>query len=342
MKKYTLNITSSDNKTKPVDITLPSSKGNYEFNLTLSDGQILKAGIIKVGSTVNTYRLTLTLSNGSEIDCGTFSTEAIETIMRFFVGGNWKMNFTEADIQGYVDQLMFNNTNTTIVLFPQACLLKSLHDALTAKGAINGNTVKLGAQLCSPHASGAFTGQNSVAALKSVGAEYFMVGNEEVESYMNGEDGANYEGQIEQVLTNGGTLLFYLNESVELHNSNDFQNYVIQRLGILSNYVSTYADKIILVYVPVWAIGTGASITPVQIEEKFGLICSTVASLFDQDIKYSLTYAYGGTSSPNNILEILAHISASVGQSVYGTIAGAVSLKVANFNNYLSIIGGEG
>lgn len=338
-KKYSLNIKTSDNNTTPIEFTLPSSQGSYEFKLNLSNGKVITAGLIKVNPNVNTYKLIFTLSNGSSIDCGTFSTEAVSAIMAYFVGGNWKMNLTEADIDEYVNGLNFTNSNTTVVLFPQACLIKPLHDALTTRGAINGNTIKLGAQLCSPHASGAFTGQNSVAALMSVGAEYFMIGNDEVEGYTSG-DNIDYSGQLEQVLSKGGNVLYYINESLEIYNANSFESYIVDRLQVLQNYVGNYTNKITLVYVPTWAIGTGKTISIEQIRTRMLTIKSKVESLLGTNTREAMQYTFGGTSNPNNIVDILMAINdVFIEGETVGTVPGGVSLKTAQFNTYLNEIG---
>lgn len=339
-KKYSLNIKTSDNNTTPIEFTLPSSQGSYEFKLNLSNGKVITAGLIKVNPNVNTYKLILTLSNGSSIDCGTFSTEAVSALMAYFVGGNWKMNLTEANIEGYVNGLNFTNSNTTIVLFPQACLIKPLHDALVARGAINGNTIKLGAQLCSPHASGAFSGQNSVAALMSVGAEYFMIGNDEVEVYAEKVgDNVDYSGQLEQVLTNGGKVLFYINESLDIYEANGFESYLVERLQILQNFANLYADKITLVYVPAWTIGTGKTISIDQIRTRMITIKSKVESLLSIDTREAMQYVYGGTSNPNNVTDILGVMNTVFTVETVGTVPGGVALKTAQFNTYLNAIG---
>ena len=95
------------------------------------------------------------------------------------IAGNWKMNNdiaqTAALINGITSQVASGKAEV-IVCPPFTSLL-------TAGQLLAGSAVKLGAQDVSLHDSGAYTGEISVAMLKSVGCAYVIVGHSERRQY---------------------------------------------------------------------------------------------------------------------------------------------------------------
>src|SRR5688572_2308928 len=104
------------------------------------------------------------------------------------VAGNWKMNKTleeaniiATEIKGMVaDEVKGNAQVIFCVPFPYLLTLKNLLG--------NGARISLGAQNCSEHESGAYTGEVSAAMLKSMGIPFVILGHSERRQYF-GEDG---------------------------------------------------------------------------------------------------------------------------------------------------------
>lgn len=126
-----------------------------------------------------------------------FTTTTIKMSGRkLFVGGNWKMNGTKAEIKGLVDKLNSANLNdqtgisqinfaysnccliswllflTDIVVSPPACYLEYTKTLLKPQ-------IKTAGQNCYKVEKGAFTGDLSPQMLADVGADWVILGHSE-------------------------------------------------------------------------------------------------------------------------------------------------------------------
>jgi len=92
------------------------------------------------------------------------------------IAGNWKMNKTPADGVALIKELIASVSKVTevdIVVCPP-------FTALDAAGkALEGSTVKLGAQNMHHEASGAFTGEISAAMLRELHTTHVILGHSE-------------------------------------------------------------------------------------------------------------------------------------------------------------------
>ena len=102
------------------------------------------------------------------------------------VAGNWKMNTTVPEGIELAKQVVARAAETPanvglIVAAPFT------HLASVAE-AIKGSKVELAAQNCADHTSGAYTGEVSVAMLKSVGCKWTILGHSERRQYYGETD----------------------------------------------------------------------------------------------------------------------------------------------------------
>jgi triosephosphate isomerase len=81
----------------------------------------------------------------------------------------------------------------------------------------------------------------------------------------------------------------------------------------------------VLAYEPVWAIGTGRTPTPAQIQEVHDHIRRTVARCRGQAVADGMRLLYGGSVKPGNAAEILALAD------VDGALVGGASLAAEDF-----------
>ena len=77
------------------------------------------------------------------------------------------------------------------------------------------------------------------------------------------------------------------------------------------------ADKLVVAYEPVWAIGTGLTPTTADIVEMHAAIRARIPA--------GTRILYGGSVNPKNAVEILAH------GEVDGALVGGASLKAEDF-----------
>ena len=84
------------------------------------------------------------------------------------------------------------------------------------------------------------------------------------------------------------------------------------------------ADTVIA-YEPVWAIGTGHTPTPLQVEEVHRRIRRDLVEMAGEQKGRAIRVLYGGSVKPDNAPELLG------GDDVDGALVGGASLKAADF-----------
>src|SRR5262245_4717315 len=97
-------------------------------------------------------------------------------IRRPFVAGNWKMNLDLAAGRRLVTDIragLKGVPRIDLAVCPPFVYLFSVLEA------IQGSPIRLGAQNCWAEASGAFTGEVSIAMVKEAGCDYVILGHSE-------------------------------------------------------------------------------------------------------------------------------------------------------------------
>ena len=103
------------------------------------------------------------------------------------VAGNWKMNTNANEAIELIEKVKSNSKNflqVEKIIFPPFPFLKTSIDSL-----INESNFFVGAQNCSEHVKGAYTGEVSAEMLNSVGCKFVLVGHSERRHFFNENDG---------------------------------------------------------------------------------------------------------------------------------------------------------
>ena len=87
------------------------------------------------------------------------------------------------------------------------------------------------------------------------------------------------------------------------------------------------ADNTVVAYEPVWAIGTGKTPTPADVEEVHAAVRNALAQKLGQDIADKIRILYGGSVKPGNAKDFLSLAD------VDGALIGGASLKAEDFLN---------
>ena len=93
----------------------------------------------------------------------------------------------------------------------------------------------------------------------------------------------------------------------------------------MADLLSASAEKIVIAYEPVWAIGTGKTATPVQAQEVHKFIRAWIADNFSQAIAEQMRILYGGSVKPSNTAELMSQ------PDVDGGLVGGASLDAESF-----------
>ena len=244
---------------------------------------------------------------------------------RKIVAGNWKMNKTLEEGLGLTSEIVNMvkdevRNEVTVILNPPFPLLQGVHSL------IKGHTqIHMGAQNCSQHAAGAFTGEVSVSMIKSVGAEYVIIGHSERREYFK-ESGELLAKKVDIALGTGLLPIFCCGETLDIRQKGSYVAHVCGQISeSLFHLTPEQLKKVVVAYEPVWAIGTGVNATAAQAQEMHHNIREHIASKFGKEFAKEISILYGGSCNPKNARELFSNAD------VDGGLIGGASLKSRDF-----------
>ncbi len=184
--------------------------------------------------------------------------------------------------------------------------------------------VSLGAENCSEHAKGAYTGEVSASMVKSTGAGYVILGHSERRQYF-GENNEQLLAKTKIALENGLLPIFCVGEVLEQREDGSFNEVVKSQVEALFSLSAEDFGKIVIAYEPVWAIGTGKTATAEQAQEMHAHIRGVIAGKYGKEVADNTSILYGGSCKPSNAKEIFAK------PDVDGGLIGGAALKAEDF-----------
>lgn len=238
------------------------------------------------------------------------------------VAGNWKMNTTlqeGVELANDVNNLLKDKKhNCDVIVCVPFTHLTSVH------GVIDAEVLGLGAENCSEHAKGAYTGEVSASMVKSTGAQYVILGHSERRQYF-GENNELLLAKTRIALENGLKPIFCIGEVLEERENGTFNDVVRGQVEALFELSAEDFGKIILAYEPVWAIGTGKTATAEQAQDMHAHIRSVIAEKYGKEVADNTSILYGGSCKPGNAKELFAK------PDVDGGLIGGAALDAASF-----------
>ena len=237
------------------------------------------------------------------------------------VAGNWKMNKTldeGVDLAKAVNEKVNGQESLVVICTP------FIHLTEVSK-VINKKNLFLGAQNCASEAAGAYTGEISASMIKSVGADYVIIGHSERRSYFK-EPNITLNKKVMLALENNLIPIFCCGELLPERNAGKYFDIVDKQINEgLFNLAAKEFSKVIIAYEPVWAIGTGVNATPEQAQEMHKYIRSLIANKYGNDVAEDSTILYGGSCKPSNARELFSN------PDVDGGLIGGASLNADDF-----------
>ena len=236
------------------------------------------------------------------------------------IAGNWKMNTSLSsaiDLATGVKSVLRRDVRANIILCPPSIFLTAVKDA------VQGSSIKIGAQNVHFEDSGAFTGETAVAMLHGI-CDYVIIGHSE-RRQLFGEDDHLVNKKVITVFQHGLRPILCVGETLEQRESGQAWQVIEAQIRAGLVGVGDSLDGLVVAYEPIWAIGTGQAATPeIAAEIMGGVIQHTLRSLFgDQGNDVSLIY--GGSVNPGNISGYAAQ------ECIHGALVGGASLQVNQF-----------
>lgn len=240
-------------------------------------------------------------------------------IRRPLVAGNWKMNGLRAGLSelgaicaGYSGL----KAKADFLICPPATLVARAAEEAARAG------IFIGGQDCHAKASGAHTGDVSAEMLKDAGAHFVIVGHSERRAD-HGESDADVRAKAEATWRAGLTAIVCVGEKKEHRVAGRAVEVVRAQLaGSIPNGAT--ADKLVVAYEPVWAIGTGLTPTKADVAEIHKAIRETLAGRFGTEGQ-NTRILYGGSVKPENARDLI------IQPDVDGALVGGASLKSQDF-----------
>jgi triosephosphate isomerase (TIM) len=232
------------------------------------------------------------------------------------VAGNWKMNGLAADgpaLARAVAERARGEHRCDLLVCPPATLLAAVGAALA------GGAVALGGQDCHAEPKGAFTGDVSAEMLKDAGCSYVILGHSE-RRHGHGESDAIVRGKVAAAWRAGLVAILCVGETrAEREAGRAVEVVAGQLAGSLpaNGADGANAERLVVAYEPVWAIGAGLTPTTADIAAMHGTIRGRIPP--------GARILYGGSVNPANASEILAL------SEVDGALVGGASLKADDF-----------
>jgi len=236
---------------------------------------------------------------------------------RSLVVGNWKMN----------GSLESNKTLLSDVLqhwqgvhhAEVAVCVPSIYIAQAAD--MLGNTnIGYGAQDCSVHTSGAYTGETSVSMLTDLECGYVIVGHSERRQY-HGETNQIVAEKALAAQQAGLIPIVCVGETLQQREAGQTLAEIGSQLDALRRVVDdTALASMVIAYEPVWAIGTGLSASPEQAQDVHSFIRSKLGSVAE-----SIRLLYGGSVKPGNAESLF------VQADIDGALVGGAALVADDF-----------
>ena len=243
---------------------------------------------------------------------------------RKLVVGNWKMHGSHVAsaelLAGILESKPYLADVAEGAPFPYLC---EVAVALTGTG------LYWGAQDCSAHDQGAYTGEVSASMLHEFGCRYVIVGHSERRAY-HGESDQLVADKAKAALARGVTPIVCVGETLAQREAGETESVVKRQLSAVVHTVGHCIGEIVVAYEPVWAIGTGKTATQEQAQEVHAVIRTLLRELAGDAGSEAVRILYGGSVKADNIDSLMAQ------PDIDGALVGGASLDAVAFSRIIS------
>ena len=241
---------------------------------------------------------------------------------RPLIAGNWKMKGILDSVDNLACALVKkldigNPTHFDLLICPPSTLLHPI-------GVLTENSnLLLGGQNCHMAKNGAHTGEISAEMLKELGCSHVILGHSERRTDFY-ETNELVKAKSGSALAENLTAIICVGETEEEY-KRGVTGDVVKRQILDSIPERASAANIIIAYEPVWAIGSGLTPTPQQVQEVHALIRKTLGEKINIEEAEQTRLLYGGSVKPSNSVELMGLAD------VDGALVGGASLSGVDF-----------
>ena len=217
-----------------------------------------------------------------------------------WVGTSWKMNKTRAEAQAFARALRgadgARDPRVQRFLIPPFTALAEVCAAL------QGTSIRVGAQNGHWADAGAWTGEVSMPQIGDCGATLVEIGHSERRAHF-GETNETVGLKVAAAIRNGLTPLVCIGEHAEDKDAGRADAVLASEVTAALTPIAGTADEVLLAYEPVWAIGEkGVPAEPSYADERQARIAEVARGIMGRDVPV----LYGGSVNPGNCEELIA------------------------------------
>jgi triosephosphate isomerase len=236
---------------------------------------------------------------------------------RKLVVGNWKMNGSRAGSAELLSALKAAGPFIAeVAVCPPSPYLGEV--ALSLQGC----DIAWGAQDCSAHDSGAYTGEVSAAMLAEFGCRYVIVGHSERRA-LHAETDAQVAAKAQAALAHRLTPIVCVGETLAEREAGATDAVVKRQLSVVISTLAHCISQVVVAYEPVWAIGTGRTASPEQAQAVHALLRAQLHAATEKS--GDMKILYGGSVKADNAASLFKQ------PDIDGGLIGGASLKAADF-----------
>jgi len=238
------------------------------------------------------------------------------------IAGNWKMYKTPRESLAFLDAflpMVDGHTRDEIAIFPTMSSLGYVLDR------IQGTNVHAGAQTMHWMNEGPYTGQTSPTMLASIRCTHVLLGHSERRTYAHEtDDMVNWK--LKAAIAHDLTPIVCVGETLDKRQTGLTEAVLRWQIACALNGVEPEGThKLIIAYEPVWAIGTGSTATPSQVQEAHKIIRREIGARIGDDRAEAIRIIYGGSVKPENTSMLMSQ------PDIDGALVGGGSLDPETF-----------
>ncbi len=241
------------------------------------------------------------------------------------MAGNWKMHHTHLEAIQVVQKLSYrlddgDYKRVEVVVCPAFTALRSVQTTIEGDRL----PIGLGAQDCHWETQGAFTGEVSPTMLAKLNVRYVIVGHSERRELF-GETDEIVAKKLRAVLGAGMSPIVCVGETLAERDEGVTDDKVARQIdAAFAGLGSDDAERCVVAYEPIWAIGTGRNATPDDANTTIGVVRARLREQLG-DVADRIRVLYGGSVKPGNIGDLMAM------PEIDGGLVGGASLDPDEF-----------
>lgn len=234
------------------------------------------------------------------------------------VAGNWKMHKTVAEAEVLVKTLQNEiekiSSVESVFCVPFTSLSK-------VSSMLQNSSIGVGVQNIHWEKQGAFTGEISPLMVKEF-AKYAIIGHSERRAFF-GETDTTVNIRVIAALTNDIVPIMCVGETLFENQKGMTLEVITRQMEIgLQNIGIELAEKLVVAYEPVWAIGTGLACDPTTANDIiFKAIRTPLKNIFGERLAQVIRVQYGGSVNGTNAHDYFSQ------PEIDGALVGGASLK---------------